>query len=324
MLEKVSREVKVIRVNHLERNIEYSFPPLSIGLGSFDGVHLGHQKVIKEAKREADVNGWSSAVMTFDPHPSVIFGGQSNKIKYLTSYDSKVEQIEKLGIDYLIIVDFTLEFAAMSPQEFVDTYLIQLNVKHVVAGFDYTYGKKAQGTAETLSLHSRGKFQTTIIEKETFQGEKVSSTAIRSLISNGEMEKVPSLLGRLYTIEGIVIHGDKRGRTIGFPTANVEKANDVILPPIGVYAVRLFVNERWYDGVCNLGTKPTFNEDEKKLSIEVHIFDFQGDIYGEKVKVEWHKRIRNEQKFNGINELVAQIDKDKQTALEYFRSLENE
>lgn len=308
-------------MNHLELNAKEidSFPPLAIGLGSFDGVHLGHQKVIGEAKRIADQHGWSSAVMTFDPHPSVIFGGKSKKVDYLTSFDSKLEIMENLGIDYVIIADFTLEFASLPPQEFVDRYLIGLNAKHVVAGFDYTYGERAVGTAQTLSVHSRGKFDTTIIDKETYEGEKVSSTFIRSLISKGEMEKVPLLLGRFYTIDGTVIHGDKRGRTIGFPTANVEKAADVMLPPIGVYAVRLLVNDTWHDGVCNVGTKPTFHPDDKKVSIEVHIFDFHTEIYGEKVKVEWHQRIRSEQKFNGINELIEQIAKDKQTALEYFR-----
>lgn len=318
LLEKVSSTVKIVRINHSERNKEHDNPPISIALGSFDGVHLGHQKVIGEAKRVADENGWSSAVMTFDPHPSIVLGGKTKKVDYLTSFEAKVEQLANLGIDYLFIVDFTIEFASLPPQEFVDLYLIGLNVKHVVAGFDYTYGKKAQGTAETLSIHSRGKYKTTIIGKETFGGEKVSSTLIRSLINNGEMEKVPALLGRYYSVNGTVIHGDKRGRTIGFPTANVKSTSDVILPPLGVYAVRFFVNDQWYEGVCNLGTKPTFQPDEKKISIEVHIFDFHQDIYGHSVIVEWHKRIRSEQKFNGIDELVAQIEKDKQTALQYF------
>jgi len=317
-LEKVSSVVKIVRINHSERNKEQDYPPISIALGSFDGVHLGHQKVIGEAKNIADQNGWSSAVMTFDPHPSIVLGGKTKKVEYLTSFESKVEELAKLGIDYLFIVDFTIEFASLPPQEFVDTYLIDLNVKRVVAGFDYTYGKKAQGTAGTLSEHSRGKYETTIIGKETIGGEKVSSTLIRSLINNGDMEKVPSLLGRYYTIKGTVIHGDKRGRTIGFPTANVKQASDVILPPLGVYAVRLLVNGKWYEGVCNLGTKPTFTPEEKTASIEVHIFDFHQDIYGHSVTVEWHKRIRSEQKFNGIDELVAQIEKDKQTALQYF------
>lgn len=314
----MSSVVKIVRINHSERNKEHDFPPISIALGSFDGVHLGHQKVIGEAIKVANQNGWSSAVMTFDPHPSIVLGGKTKKVDYLTSFESKVEQLANLGIDYLFIVDFTIEFAGLPPQEFVDTYLIGLNVKHVVAGFDYTYGKKAQGTAETLLEHSRGQYETTIIGKETFGGEKVSSTLIRSLINNGDMEKVPALLGRYYTIKGTVIHGDKRGRTIGFPTANVKQTSDVILPPLGVYAVRLFVNGKWYEGVCNLGTKPTFHPEDKTASIEVHIFDFHQDIYGHSVKVEWHKRIRSEQKFNGIDELVAQIEKDKQTALQYF------
>lgn len=315
----MSSEVEVIRINLEENFNRENYPPTVMALGYFDGVHLGHQRVIGEAKKIAEENGWSSGVMTFDPHPTVVLGKNNQKVDYLTSFESKAEEIEKLGIDFLFVIHFTRDFANLSPQEFVDNYLINLHVKHVVAGFDYSYGKKAMGTSQTLSEHARGCFETTIIEKETYLGEKVSSTLIRSFIKNGDLEMVPSLLGRFYTVEGIVVDGDKRGRTIGFPTANVKQSNVLLLPPKGVYAVKIKVQDKWYQGVCNVGTKPTFHPEKTALSIEVHIIDFHQEIYGERVVVEWHKRIRSEKKFNGIKELVQQIEQDKQTAINYFQ-----
>ncbi|WP_445488180.1 bifunctional riboflavin kinase/FAD synthetase [Niallia sp. 03133] len=311
--------MEVVRINYPENLNNKEFPPIVMALGFFDGVHLGHQKVIGEAKALADQKGWKSGVLTFDPHPSVVLGNDSRRIDLITSYEAKVAEIEKLGMDYLFIIHFTKDFANLLPEDFVDQFLIRLNVVHVVAGFDYTYGKLAKGTAETLKQHGQDHFETTIINKETYHGEKVSSTLIRSYILKGDMEYIPSLLGRYYSIQGTVIHGDKRGRTIGFPTANIDSDNFLLLPPQGVYAVRIKVDGSWHDGVCNVGTKPTFHPDETAQSVEVHIFQFDQVIYGEKVELEWHIRIRSEKKFNGIEELVHQIEKDKQTAIEYFR-----
>ncbi|MFT8322510.1 MAG: bifunctional riboflavin kinase/FAD synthetase [Bacillus sp. (in: firmicutes)] len=313
--------MEVVRVNYPKNIDGKDFPPLVMALGYFDGVHLGHQKVIGEAKAIADKKGWKSGVLTFDPHPSIVLGNDSRRVDLITSYESKVAEIEKLGIDYLFIIHFTKDFADLLPQDFVDQFLIDLNVRHVVAGFDYTYGQLAKGTAETLRKHGRGRFQTTIISKESYHGEKVSSTLIRSYILKGDMEYIPSLLGRYYSINGTVIHGDKRGRTIGFPTANIESDNALLLPPQGVYAVRIKVDDVWFNGVCNVGTKPTFHPDKTTQSIETHIFQFNQEIYEKKIELEWHLRIRSEKKFNGINELVAQIEKDKQTAIDYFEKI---
>jgi riboflavin kinase/FMN adenylyltransferase len=295
-------------------------PPLAMALGYFDGVHRGHQQVILEAKKRAGKLGLKSAVMTFDPHPSVVLGKYKNQdVHYITPLSEKIEIIAELDIDYLFIVHFTPDFANLLPQEFVDQYLIGMNVKHVVAGFDYTYGRMGQGTMETLQFHSRDQFTFTTVPKLTCGDEKVSSTWIRKLLIEGQTEKLYDLLGRYYTTSGIVVHGDKRGRTIGFPTANVELNEEYIVPPVGVYAVRLKVEGQWYNGVCNLGYKPTFSNDSVKPSVEVHIFDFNKDIYGQKVQVEWHQYLRQEQKFSGISELVVQIEKDKQNAIRYFQ-----
>jgi riboflavin kinase / FMN adenylyltransferase len=293
-------------------------PPISMALGYFDGVHLGHQKVILEAKKQADQKGLGSAVMTFDPHPSVVLGKNEKHVQYITPLSEKINLIEELGIDYLFIVHFTAEFANLLPQEFIDQFVIDLNVKHVVAGFDFSYGRMGKGTMEILPFHSREKFTFTIVEKFTSGDEKVSSTRIRQYIKNGRFTELPELLGRFYTTVGIVVHGDKRGRTIGFPTANVDTNDEYILPPTGVYAVKIKIDENWYEGVCNVGYKPTFNKDALKISVEVHIFNFENNIYDSQVTIEWHQYLRKEQKFSGIQELIAQIEKDKQNAIEYF------
>jgi riboflavin kinase / FMN adenylyltransferase len=311
--------VNVIKLEHPHYLTE--LPALVCALGYFDGVHLGHQKVIMEAKEKAEELGMKSAVMTFDPHPSVVLGKDIKHIRYISPMEDKILLFKELGIDYVFIVEFSLEFAHLLPQEFIDQYIIGLNIKHVVAGFDFTYGKMGKGTMETIPFHSRSEFSYSVISKLTDKGQKISSTFIRRLITEGKMEVLPSLLGRYYQTSGKVIHGDKRGRTIGFPTANVELNGDYLLPPLGVYAVRFKVKGQWFFGVCNVGYKPTFKLVNDGLpSIEVHIFDFNQDIYGQDVAIEWHSYLRIEQKFNGISELVDQINKDKENALAYFEN----
>ncbi len=314
--------MKIITVHHPHSFSTDDFPPLSLALGYFDGVHRGHQKVMKAAIHKAKENNLQTAVMTFDPHPSVVLGRKHQHIQFITPLHDKKEVIEQLGVDFLFIVRFTSDFASLQPQEFVDQYIINLNAKHVVAGFDFTYGRLGKGTMETLQFHSREKFSYTVVPKQEVGNQKISSTLIRESLHNGDMILVEELLGRPYCVRGTVIHGDKRGRKIGFPTANIELADDYISPKVGVYAVRIQINNIWHNGVCNVGYKPTFKTEENPpLSIEVHIFDFDASIYGEEVKVEWFKRIRSEQKFNGIEELIKQIDLDKQTAIQFFENL---
>lgn len=310
--------MNVISLHYPDNINKEDYPELSIALGFFDGVHLGHRKVILEAKRIAEEKGLKSAVMTFDPHPSAVLGKQNGTISYITPIAEKQAQMEKLGIDYLFIVEFSKAFANLSPEDFVRQYLIGLNVKHVTAGFDYTYGSMGKGTMDTLPLHGNDQFDVTVVPKLESEQEKVSSTRIRKMISEGQTEKIPALLGRFFTTSGEVIHGDKRGRTIGFPTANIDVSADYLLPPTGVYTVKIKVKSIWHEGVCNIGYKPTFHTAMPKPSVEVHIFDFDEDIYGEHVTVEWHTRLRGEQKFAGIDGLIEQISKDKQAAADYF------
>lgn len=314
--------MKVITLHHPNENNKQQWPPLAMALGFFDGVHLGHKKVIKSAKEYAVVNGLKSAVMTFDPHPSVVLGKDVQHAKYITPTEDKIKLIENLGIDYLFIIRFSKEFAQLLPQEFIDQYIIGLNVKHVVSGFDYTYGRMGKGTTETMPFHSRNQFTQTIVPKlASSQDEKISSTFIRSLIREGKMEEITQHLGRNYTITGIVVHGDNRGKSLGFPTANIQVKEDYLTPPVGVYAVRVKINEIIYQGICNIGYVPTFNKDGNRLTIEVHLFDFDEDIYGKTVVIEWHLRLRDEKKFSSVQQLIDQISNDKERTSIYFNDL---
>jgi riboflavin kinase / FMN adenylyltransferase len=312
--------VEVLNITHPHQFSKEQFQPMVIALGYFDGVHLGHKRVIDTASRIAKEKGVKSAVMTFTPHPSVVLK-KVKQVEYITPLEEKIKVISEQQVDYLFVVNFTSEFANLLPQEFVDQYLIGLGAVHVVAGFDYSYGKLGKGTMETLPFHSRQAFDYTVVPKLENHDEKISSSLIRKHIKNGQLNDLPELLGRFYTTTGIVVHGDKRGRTIGFPTANIDLNEEYILPPLGVHAVRMLVKGKWYEGVCNIGFKPTFNKEKsKRPSVEVHIFDFNDQIYGEYVMIEWHKYLRSEQKFAGIGELVSQIERDKQNSLLYFEN----
>ncbi|KUP07152.1 riboflavin biosynthesis protein RibF [Bacillus coahuilensis p1.1.43] len=259
--------------------------------------------------------------MTFDPHPSVVLGKEHKHVHYITPLKDKETILDNMGVDYLFVVRFTSDFASLLPQEFVDQYIIDFNVKHVVAGFDFSYGKLGKGTMETLPFHSREMFSQTTVTKLSMEDVKVSSTLLRESIQSGQMDKVQLLLGRPFETRGTVVHGEKRGRKIGFPTANIEISDDYLLPPTGVYTVQLYVQNEWHEGVCNVGYKPTFhNPEERDLSIEVHIFNFKRSIYGEEIILRWYQRIRSEKKFNGIDQLIEQIQQDKEMAMEFFRN----
>jgi len=305
--------------NHMKP--EEQTGPLSMALGFFDGVHKGHQKVIGEAVEKAQQLDAKSAVMTFDPHPSLVLGGRKEEMFYITPLQQKMDILTEMGVDVCFIVRFTSDFAQLQPEEFISQFIEELGVVHVSAGFDFSFGAKGQGNMELMKSFSNGRFGVSVIGKQEDGQQKISSTRIREHLKSGEVEEVCRLSGRPFKVSGTVVNGDKRGRTIGFPTANVEPDLGTFVPRRGVYAVRIHVQDEMHDGVCNVGYKPTFNDpDQKKLVIEVHIFDFDKDIYGERVTVDWYKRIRDEKKFSGIDELKAQIEKDKQEAIQFFQS----
>lgn len=290
-------------------NIEQS----AAALGFFDGLHLGHLDVINTMKKTADANGLKKAVMTFDPHPSVVLDPKKQRTTYLTPFDIKVKKFEELGIDYLFVINFSSAFAGLDKDFFVQEYIIGSNIKEVIAGFDYTYGKKGSGTVADLKQYEE--FNTTEVHKHKFLDDKVSTTRIRAYLDNHELDKANEALGRAYDIEGIVVQGEKRGRTIGFPTANIEPNYRYFMPAKGSYAVTMTIenDDTVYKGVASVGVKPTFH-DNARLTTEVYIFDFDRDIYGENVTIHWHHFVRKEEKFDGIEPLIAAIDSDAKIA----------
>ncbi|MEG0385619.1 MAG: riboflavin biosynthesis protein RibF [Solibacillus sp.] len=303
-------------------NKEQHAEAYSLAVGFFDGVHKGHQAVIQQAKEKAQQLGIKSALMTFDPHPSIVLGGRNEKVFYITPLAQKLDTLTNLGVDTVFVVNFTSDFAKLTPEQFIQHFIIDLNIQHVTAGFDFSFGAFGKGNMQTMEQLSQGKFGVSTVEKQEDIEEKISSTRIRKSLQDGDMEQVRALLGRAFEVPGIVIHGDKRGRTMGFPTANVQAMEGCYIPATGVYAVKILVQNEWYNGVCNVGYKPTFNNpDEKRLSIEVHILNFDKNIYGEEVVVGWYNRIRSERKFNGIDALIEQIELDKQQAIQYFEQL---
>lgn len=290
-----------MKIIHIKDNDhELISEPLCAAIGNFDGVHLGHQKLIEECKR----HGYKSAVLTFYPHPSV-FLKKIPDYKLITPIEHKADIFSRMGIDYLIIVEFNEDIAKISKETFM-SWMKRMNIKSCVCGYDFTFGRKAEGTIIDLAKE----FEFYEVKKYIFDDVRVSSTYIRELISLGEVEKVNRMLGRTFSIRGTVNYGTQNGRLIGFPTANVDYKN-YFLPANGVYFVTIQIDRANYFGMCNIGNNPTFNYSfERKL--EVNIFGLDEDIYGQSIEVFFHKRIRNEVAFPSVDALVEQLKKDKQ------------
>lgn len=295
--------------------------PIVLALGFFDGIHLGHKEVIITAKKVAEERGYKVAVMSFNQHPSVIFQNvDPESIQYVSPLERKKELLKELGVDIFYLVDFTKEFGALSPQEFVDQYIVGLNAKVVVAGFDYTYGKRDIANMELLPKYASNRFEIISIAEQKSENGKISSTAVRDLLLKGEIEKANELLGYEYIMNGVVVHGFGRGsKMLGFPTANIEVSNDTFLLKNGVYIVEMFVEGKWIPGMASIGINPTF-DDVHKVTIEVNLLDFDKDIYHLPVRVKWLKYLRPELKFDGIDALIAQLKKDEQDTRNYFKT----
>ncbi|MGO3732966.1 MAG: riboflavin biosynthesis protein RibF [Vagococcus sp.] len=311
----------VINIHHPYEWKQIPEEPVVLALGFFDGVHKGHQKVIQTARKEAEKRGLKLAVMTFNHHPSVVFQKiNHNKMKYITTIDQKMKRMSELEVDYLYVVEFTSSFASLSPQEFVDQYIVGLNAQVAVAGFDYTYGKADIADMYHLPIYAQNRFDVIEVAKQEEEHQKISSTNIRQLMSVGKMEEANHFLGYTYDITGIVVHGDKRGRTLGFPTANIKIPQKALLPVGGVYAVKIKVANDWFLGMAQIGYNITF-EENRQMTIEVNILDFDQDIYGEQVSVEWYHYLRSEKKFDGVDGLIEQLKQDEQDTRTYFTSL---
>lgn len=285
------------------KNIEKT----AVALGNFDGIHKGHQVLINRAVKIASEKNIKSAVFTFSDHPRNVIAGK-NVVKNIIYEDEKIEILEKMGVDYLFSISFR-EIMKLSPQSFVDEILIKrFMIDTAVCGFNFTYGYKAAGTADMLSEMAAGRFDVSVVAPVMVDGEVVSSTLIREKIISGNVEAVPELLGRNFTIRGTVIHGNELGRTIGFPTCNIVIDENMAALPNGVYMTNCYMDHVKYHSITNVGNKPTVGHFGK--NIETNIFDFDEDIYDRKITVEFIRKIRDEKKFDSLDELKEQIHRD--------------
>ncbi len=307
--------MEVIEITHPIQAEQYIQEDVAMALGFFDGLHRGHQALFDELDRVAKEKDLKKTVMTFDPHPSVVLNPKQKRTTYITPLDDKIELLGEQNIDYCLVVNFSSRFAEVTPDEFVQDYLVKNHARVIIAGFDFTFGKYGKGNMAMLQEY-QAQFESITIGKQDLNHEKISTTAIREALKTGHLAKANEQLGYRYRMKGTVVQGEKRGRTIGFPTANIEPSDDYVWPTLGVYAISMTIgsSDQIYRGVANIGVKPTFHDDLPQAVIEVNIFDFTENIYGERVTIYWHHYIRPELKFDGIDPLVAQMNDDKARA----------
>jgi len=288
-----------------------------ITVGTFDGIHLGHQKIIEKLNDIKRLKGLRSVVVTFEPHPQIVLKNRTNDIKVLATINEKLELFDILGIDFVYIVDFTQEFANKSAEEFYKTYLVdKIGMSDLVLGYDHKFGKGRQGNIDTLrKLSEKYNFRFHRVDEFKIKEEYVNSTVIRNFIKKSDVKKTSLLLGRKYSIEGKVTAGDRLGKQLGYPTANLEPlSSDKLLPKTGVYLVSVEIEDTLYYGMMNIGYRPTISENNKVV-LEVNIFDFNKDIYNNVIKINFLERIRDEKKFNTLDELKKQLLADKEYSL---------
>lgn len=293
-----------------------------VTVGSFDGLHIGHQKILKKLiEISKNING-TNVLLTFEPHPRSVIA-KDYDLKILTTLEEKKMFLENFGIENLIVQNFTLEFSQMTSEEFIQKILVNdLGVSHVVIGHDHKFGKDRLGDEDKLKEYGKKyNFNVTSVEAEMIDGQIVSSTKIRKALNDGDIEKVNLFLGRNYKINGKIVEGAKRGRQLGFPTANIELNDErKAVPKNGVYVVSCLLNEKNFYGIMNIGVRPTF-ENENKIILEVNLFDFNGQVYGENIEVSFISRIRDEKKFESKGDLINQIKLDVQSAKEIIEKI---
>ena len=291
----------------------------AVTFGVFDGIHIGHQAVISTLLGRASADNLMSVLVGFYPHP-LAFLAPERCPPILTPLSKRVDLLQQFDIDEIVMLDFNAEIAAMSPERFVERVLLEkCRAKHVVVGYACQFGKDRAGNAERLvELSETYGFDVSIVGPAEAAGGPVHSTRIREALAGGDLQRSSELLGRPYSLVGDVVHGDGRGREIGFPTANIETDGQVY-PPNGVYAIRAKLEERWLDGVLNIGRRPTFGG--TSIQVEVHLFGFDEMIYGESVEIVFVEKIRDEQKFPNPEALIHQIQRDIAAATEILASI---
>ena len=288
-----------------------------VTIGTFDGVHLGHQAIFSRMKEEARKTGGETVVITFFPHPRLVLYQDSVNLKFINTREKKIERLEKIGIDHLVIIPFTKEFAQNSSEQFITNYVVKyIHPAKFIIGYDHHFGKNREGNIALLErLKERFGYEVEEVPPLYVDGAPVSSTRIRNLLHEGNVKEANRMLGYDYAITGEVVRGKALGRKIGYPTANLELPNEYkLIAANGVYACRVLIGNRTFKGMGNIGVRPTI--DHGDLTIEVNIFNFDEDIYGEKITIEFVDRLRDEKKFENIEALKAQLAKDKEMSIQ--------
>lgn len=283
-------------------------------IGNFDGVHRGHQEIFRRVVQRADEIGGTPMCLSFEPHPLKVLGDGRRQVRLLASREQKLRTLSAQGLEVCVLHPFTREFGAMDPGLFVDQYLRRgLGIEMLVIGHDYAMGRNRQGDRSYFErLHHQGHLQVEVVPPVEIQGQIVSSTLLRQLVSEGQVDAIPPYLGRLYQMSGRVVAGNRRGRTIGVPTANLCYVQEVV-PLRGVYATFVQLGAHLWPSVTNIGYNPTFGG-VADLRLETHILDFEADLYGKELDVHFVRRLRNEVRFDSREELILQIEQDKQQA----------
>jgi riboflavin kinase/FMN adenylyltransferase len=301
---------------HFDVNTLPNIKNAIVSQGTFDGVHLAHKKIIERLKQIASIKDGETVLITFEPHPRMVLFPDDHGLQLLSTLNEKIHLLEKAGIDHLIILPFTKEFSRQTSEQFIRTILVnKIKTNTLVIGYDHRFGKNREGSFEHLkessSLYG---FEVEEIPEQDIDDIAVSSTKIRKALLNNDIQTAQKYLGNSYSLEGKVVKGKQLGRTIGYPTANIEVENSFkLIPQDGVYAVWVWYNKAKFGGMLNIGNNPTV--EGKGRSIEVNIFDFEKEIYTEILKIEFVSKLRNEEKFNGLDALKAQLHLDKQNAL---------
>ncbi len=302
--------------DHIDECKNLKNPVLTLGM--FDGIHIGHQAIISQLNQIAGNIHGESVLLTFEPHPRVVLGKGAEDLELLTTLEEKIDLLEKAGLQNLILHPFTKEFADLSSEEFVKELLVdEIGIHTIVIGYDHHFGKNRQGNFQQLHEFSKKYgFNCIKIEEVRSNGNHISSTQIRNALWEGNLEFAHKGLGRNFTLNGKVVHGDKIGRTLGFPTANLEIEKYKLIPKNGVYVVKVQLGNESFKGLLSIGTRPTVtNSDEKR--VEVYLLDFDQSIYGEILNLELIEFIREDMKFDTLEELVKQMNADKKFAEQF-------
>lgn len=298
-------------------DIAKKYDRIAVALGMFDGVHIGHQSIIHRAMELAGAMGGTSVVFTFNNHPLSVLAPERMPLQ-IGSPELRADVLERMGVDVLMSVPFTKEFSRLSPERFLELLRDNLAPRYVVTGANFTFGRGGKGNQRMLMRLSKDYgFEAEICPTVQNEGKAVSSTRVRALLKEGDLDTVNAFLGRPFAFVERVIHGDRRGRLLGFPTANLPIADSRAMLPNGAYAVQVILQGRYYDGLANIGSNPTFDGCTRRL--EVNIQDFSGNIYDQLLQVRFLKKMRDEKKFPSVDHLVRQLHKDREMAREIWK-----